>query len=50
MIEELAKANNHIGQLGGEAVTKEATMAKLQGELKKFKESSQKAQEKIVDL
>ena len=49
-MEELAKANNSIAKLGGDAIAREATMAKMQKRLEKFRESSQKAQEKIIEL
>ena len=49
-MEELTKANHNIQKLGGAAITQEATMAEMQQRLECFKESTEKASKKIVDL
>ena len=49
-MQELSKANNSIAKLGSDAIAREATMAEMWQQLEKFKETSQKAQEKVIDL
>ena len=42
-MQELSKVNNGLAKLGNDAIAREATMAEMQQQLEKFKETSQKA-------
>ena len=47
---ELAKANNSIMKMGGDAIAREATMKKLEEDLVHWKDWATKASERVNDL
>ena len=49
-MQELTKINSSTAKMGGDAIAREATLAKAQQQLKKYKETSHKAEEKVVGL